>query len=293
MSGNSTWLRVRKDRLCPICYKSDWCLVSADGSAAICARIADGAVRPCGEAGYLHRLVGKRNGTPYVRIATLSDQTVTQADLAILSRNYQTAVHPARLQRLADTLGVSVASLHRENIGWAHDHGAWAFPMQDAAGAVVGIRLRLDSGRKFSVAGGHEGLFIPSDLPIGGELLICEGPTDTAAMLDLGFAAVGRPSCMGGVRLLVALVQARKPASVVILADGDTPGQRGAETLGSVLCVYSRRVRIIAPPAGVKDARAWKHAGATNLDVRAAIDFAPTRKLSFKSARRAQGVQYA
>ena len=206
-----------------------------------------------------------------------------------LSRT-RTAVDPARLLRLAERLGLSVTSLNRLGIGWAFDSGAWAFPMTDATGGLLGIRLRLDSGRKFAVTGGREGLFIPADLPQGGELLIAEGPTDCAALLDLGFAAVGRFCCTGGGRLVVELVESRRPMSVVIVADADEPGQRGADTLASVLVLYVPRLRIIKPPDGIKDARAWKQAGVTAADLRAAIDAAPIHKLRIVSKRQSQGV---
>jgi len=120
-------------------------------------------------------------------------------------------------------------------------------------------------------------------------LLIAEGPTDTAAILDLGFSAVGRPSCTGGVNLLVELVRTLKPSGVVIVADGDAPGQRGAETLATVLVAYSASVRIIAPPSGVKDAREWKRSGATSADVQQTIDAAPVRKLSVSTQMRRKG----
>ena len=107
-------------------------------------------------------------------------------------------------------LGVSVESLRRLGVGWSAKHRAWAFPMSNAAGDVLGIRLRLPGGKKLSVKGGKEGLVHsrrgPLRLPSGRLLLlIAEGPTDTAALLDLGFSAVGRPSCTGGVKLLVEL----------------------------------------------------------------------------------------
>lgn len=72
-------------------------------------------------------------------------------------------------------------------------HDAWTFPVSDAAGVLTGIRLRLADGRKLSVRGGPEGLFVPADLGQPERLLIAEGPTDTASLLDLGLAAVGRP----------------------------------------------------------------------------------------------------
>jgi hypothetical protein len=160
--------------------------------------------------------------------------------------------------------------------------------MQDAAENTLGIRLRLPDGRKLSVRRGCEGLFIPGALDAGRRLLICEGPTDTAAMLDLGFSAVGRPSCTGGVRLLVELARRWRVPELVVVADSDVPGQRGAESLASVLAAYCPVVRIIAPPAGIKDARAWKLDGAMAAGIEAAIGAAPPWKLTFTVRERAE-----
>jgi hypothetical protein len=38
MSGTA-WPRVSRTHPCPVCGKPNWCLVSADGTAAICQRV--------------------------------------------------------------------------------------------------------------------------------------------------------------------------------------------------------------------------------------------------------------
>jgi DNA primase len=154
--------------------------------------------------------------------------------------------------------------------------------MYDEEGRVPGIRLRYPDGRKLSVKGGKEGLFLPRDFVPQSPVLIAEGPTDAAALLDLGIpSVVGRPSCTGGIKLLVALVQ-RRPAEVIIVADGDEPGRRGADNLAGVLAVYAKAVRVIRPPDGMKDAREWLRAGARRQDVEAAIAAAPERRLAVR-----------
>jgi len=56
MTSTAKWLKVTKNNPCSVCHKPDWCLVSYDGSAAICARIENG--HPVGDkgAGWLHQL---------------------------------------------------------------------------------------------------------------------------------------------------------------------------------------------------------------------------------------------
>ena len=296
MQRNSTWQRVSRKRPCPICEKSDWCLYTGESSnpdAAICQRIE--SAKRCGEAGWLHRL---RDDNPTreswrrsirVPLRATSEPSDDKVDFAKLAADCQFAPTPDAVAKLATDLGVSETSLHRLSVGWSEQHGAWTFPMQDVHDNVLGIRLRFPDGQKLSISGGKEGLFIPGALDRGGLLLIAEGPTDTAALLDLGFSAVGRPSCSGGVRLLTEFVQVSKPSGVAIVSDVDTNGvgQRGAEALEAVLLAYSQTVRIIAPPSGAKDAREWKRSGATAADVQQAIDAAPVRKLEISIHRKA------
>jgi hypothetical protein len=213
-----------------------------------------------------------------------ADPQAGPIDFDNLAADCGAAVKPDDLQRLAASLGVTVESLQRLAVGWSSNHHAWSFPMRGPAGQVLGIRLRRPSGRKYAVTGGHDGLFLPDALPdgAGGRLLVTEGPTDCAALLDLGLAAVGRSSCTGGVRLLVELVKQRRPTEVCVIADGDAPGQRGAGNLAAVLLAYAPAVRIATPPAGIKDARQWKQRGATAADVAAVIDAAPVRRLTIE-----------
>jgi 5S rRNA maturation endonuclease (ribonuclease M5) len=188
--------------------------------------------------------------------------------------------HPEVFQQFAESLGLTIESLQRLKVGMqGYQHRVWTFPMRDGDGQITGIRLRLQSGRKLSVKGSKSGLFIPDGLS-GGRLVICEGPTDTAALLDLGFDAVGRPSCSGGVTHLRKLLQRLRPSSVVVVADSDPQGQNGAEKLAMDLLAYSPIVKVIVPPNGTKDARAWKNAGDTSADVEAAIDAAAVRSLA-------------
>jgi phage/plasmid primase-like uncharacterized protein len=238
----------------------------------------------CGEAGWLHRLREDRL-PPRHRVRTIAlRQDPPRPDLVHLSEECQSAVRPDRLEQLARSLGLSATSLQQLGIGWSAAHRAWTFPMWDSAGRVAGIRLRREDGRKFSVRGGREGLFLPAAPDRPEPLFISEGPTDTAALIDLGFAHVaGRPSCTGGVRLLAELVQGREPAAVIIAADNDEPGRRGADNLASVLAVYARTVQVIAPPPGIKDARAWLQAGATRQDVEQVIQAASLRRLTVQA----------
>jgi len=189
------------------------------------------------------------------------------------------------LDSFARNLGVTAWSPRRLSIGW--DGEAWMFPMRDAGGRVIGIRRRFPNGRNLAVKGGHEGLFIPAELPAGKLLLVCEGATDTAALLDLDFATMGRPSCRGGVALCRGFVRGRE---VVVVADRDAPGQQGVEYLAAALAACCTSVRVITPPDGVKDAREWVKRGATRTAIEAIMEAAQPMRLPVRVVRHGKGV---
>lgn len=283
------WLRVSKLNPCPVCGSFDWCLVSEDGSAAICPRTSDGAHRDLGDAGFLHRIDPSRGGGRHGRMVRLKlrEPNGPQNHIAAMSEYFVRSVTLADIDRFADGLGLTPASLRRLQVGWSITHRAWSFPMRDANGTVVGLRLRSENGRKFSVSGGHHGLHVPTGLGNPEQLLLAEGPTDCAAMLDLGFAAVGRPSCTGATEITIELARKLRPKLAVIMADNDPPktgGRRpgidGAVQLATSLALHVQAVKVIVPPVPIKDARAWKIAGATADDVTAVINAVAPMRLS-------------
>lgn len=192
----------------------------------------------------------------------------------------------SRLDDLAVHLGVSTQALTRLRVG-LHE-GKWSFPMCDSSERIIGVRLRFPNGGKISVKGGREGLFLPTGLLQGyrafDALLLPEGASDTAAILDLGFEAVGRPNDRGGFFPILALIRRLAVARAVVVADHDAAGIRGAFQLAQRLRAHCADIRVIAPPAGIKDAREWKARGATHADLARAIDAANPIGLSMRLA---------
>jgi len=180
--------------------------------------------------------------------------TLTWIELESMANRWVVAMTPARLADAASDLGVSGDSLTRMRAGWSAIHGAVSFPMTGPVGRVVGIRLRKPGGRKFSVTGGKEGLFVPTGvLGFGDALAVCEGPTDTAAALDVGLHCIGRPNCSGGRAQIVGLLAGARVESLIVIADNDGPGQDGAQALLSSVNGQCAK-RIVTPPS---DMRAW------------------------------------
>lgn len=255
---------LRPKEICPVCGHAGWCGVAADSSFAICMRSE--SPRKTKNGGWYHVLNGN-TAKPVPSFAPDPEQAKFIDCRAILQR-YMLDTTTARIAEFADDLGVSRESLKRLGTCWSANHKAWAFPMSDGQ-KIVGIRLRGNDGSKFSVRGSKAGIFLPTGFHHTGPLLVCEGPTDCAALLDLNYDAIGRPSCAGTVEPIIDLMRLEK-RDAVIFADRDGPGLRGAEDLAERL---PRRVRIVTPPRH-KDARAWKNAGATRCAVELVISAA-------------------
>jgi hypothetical protein len=172
-----------------------------------------------------------------------------------------------KLSVWADKLGLPVGAI--DFMGAATIAGLLSFPMYDGHGAICGIRTRTQAGEKLAVKGSKAGVFLPTVHMPDLDPLICEGPTDAAAALALGFEPIGRPSCSGCERHVGDVCRGHGYSRVTICADSDGPGIQGAQRLSDVLRAAKVAVRLVAP-IGHKDLRDWFKAGATREAVDAA-----------------------
>jgi 5S rRNA maturation endonuclease (ribonuclease M5) len=258
-SGGSTWIRVNRHRPCPICGKADWCGMSPDGVLAWCMRVKSD--RPARNGGWLHRVAdAPPQSAPRLHVPPPRAPACRAVDWAAMLRRFARDTRATEVERLAAALGVSPGSLSCLGVVWAAPHHAWGFPMSNDNRQTIGIRLRAENGRKWAVSGSRNGLFWPDALTGAGPLLFCEGPSDTAALLDLGYDTIGRPSCAGAVEMAIEVVQRLRRRDVVIVADADGPGIDGADRLARALTEAGRRPKVVRPLKG-KDARAWARAG--------------------------------
>lgn len=258
------WVKASRGTPCPICNKNDWCLIAKDKSAVICPRKEAGSKKYIEGSGYLHVLIPgqyQKKNPDYK-----SELPEHNSVMAMLAKKFLKSFDD-KSQAVRD-IGVSVTSLKRLFAGWSSANNGLTFPMFRYKRRLIGIRIRTVTGKKFAIRGSKQGLFLPDgwdENPNKG-LVICEGPTDTAAALDLGLDAIGRPSCMGGTDLIVEAVGKRP---VAIMADSDGPGMDGANRLAERLRGFNKQVRIVVPE--YKDLRNWKINGATYDDVVGAI----------------------
>jgi len=173
-----------------------------------------------------------------------------------------------RREGLAKSLGLDPRMLVKLRVGYSEQDQATTWPMVDSGGRCIGLRLRGHTGYKWSYRGGRAGLFVPDGIPSSiKRLFVCEGPTDTAAVMSVGCAAIGRPSCTGGVAMAANFIRRYGASDIGIIADHDTPGRKGALQLAHVLLTVAETVRIITPGHNGDDARSWIAAGATGFDL--------------------------
>jgi 5S rRNA maturation endonuclease (ribonuclease M5) len=250
----SDFERVNRSNPCPICNKPDWCLRGSRGGI-LCMRVE--SPKPGKSGGWWHR--GNSPGGP-IRLLR-PERPSQEIDAAAIISGWLSRTRASQLLQLANSLGVSLQSLEALHACWSIDHSAWGFPMRDGQGSVIGIRLRNDQGEKWAVKGSKQGVFLPDATPQE-TAMICEGPTDTAAALTLGFYALGRPSCMGGGLQLATYLPSRGVKNVIIVADDDEPGQRGAAALAKELKMPTKTWT----PAS-KDIRKYLVDGGTRIDI--------------------------
>lgn len=278
-----SWLRVTRRQRCPICDRPDWCSIAEEGDLIVCMRTE--SPYPCRSGGWYHGDDAKRifDHDDRDRVAQSKPRRKpTKADgpapdFAKLAADYVEKL--TNIEMAAQELGVSVRALERLQIGW--NGKGYTFPMRNGRERVIGIRIRACKG-KWSVPGSRNGLFWPEGVYSGSDypLMICEGATDCAALLYLGYDAIGRPSCMGGVDHVVEFLKGKR-RDVVIMSDKDQPkqrpdgstwrpGQEGAARLAVEIRPLVKTLKIVKPPFH-KDVRDWLRAGATRAVVEAVI----------------------
>jgi 5S rRNA maturation endonuclease (ribonuclease M5) len=287
------WPRVNRHRPCAICGKPDWCNFNERGSG--CMRVESPVQMRNGGWWHPNNLSGGDSeqyagaSNKNVMVGVRASPPAQSLDCEALLRKWRGSQN-GQLEPFQD-------ALRALGCVWAGDHRAFAFPMVDAQRRVIGIRLRNERGEKWAVKGSRSGLFMNLILPAvpvlaeprkrlpsdtsgearestkvdrtsesletradsrgGRQLLIVEGPTDTAAAIDLGFSVIGRPACLGCEDMIVQMAKGYPGGPLFIIADSDAPGQRGASRLQEKL----RKAKIVTLPA--KDLRSFVNSGGT------------------------------
>lgn len=290
------WKRYKVMDVCPVCSHggqrgrgSACCYVGPIESpyAVLCLRVQQGSVKEArGGMGFVHKLRDDPN-RPRHYVPTPRPVPIVDPSMGAMAERFERNMTTDMLSSLAESLGVSSKSLSRLRVGYTAEHMAFSFPMVAAGNVVVGIRLRNRMGRKWAIPNSRNGLFVGRGMTAHDTLYIVEGPTDTAAGLDLGLSVIGRPSNSAGVEYIVEYALRFIPRRhIVIIHDRDPVGSDaerltalGADTLATALLAVSDErkmpaaasVSIVTPP--VKDLREWRRRGCTKEDVESLLAF--------------------
>jgi hypothetical protein len=257
------WVRVTKAQPCEICGKPDWCGTSSDGQVARCMR--ESSPHESSGGGWIHRL----NGEPRAKSAPKPPPQPTR-DWAAMAARFAENATTEQVAELAARLHVEAQALRELGVG--RDGNLWTHPMFCADGAVCGVKTkRSDWTSPGCITGSKLGVFRRA-IPDDGLLLVCEGESDTASALSLGFDAIGVPGAGHAGEAAAAFARGRE---TVIVADNDEAGTEGAKRLRAALLPAASSLRIVRPPQGIKDLRQWLIDGLTREALAAAIEAAP------------------
>ena len=257
----SGFRRLARREKCRICEHQGWCLASDDGSDRVLCQRRGSPVR--WKCGWLHGCASRGRGPSVVQLEERPDfeswERIAQESYSRLRKRSEV------LGQLAAGLGVTVESFDALRVG-IQGEGRFTWPMRDDRARVIGVRLREHHGRRFAIEGSRNGLFVP----IIGErelVLACEGETDTAAALSLGFFAIGRPGCQGGTELFLRWLKRRLGRDVVVIADRDEAGINGAAAFAVAIAPHVRTLRVIVGPRDSKDLRVAVQNGYSSEDL--------------------------
>lgn len=154
---------------------------------------------------------------------------------------------------LAEKWNVSPAVITELGIGW--DGFAHTIPMYEL-NKIVGIQRQFTAGFKCMVSGSSLGLIVPMTMATGNVLFIPEGASDLAMLLDMGYCGIARPNALVGKELVYNWLRRYNPVYdlIVIVADNDEAGHKGAIKLQDHLDSEHTRTKIVIP-GSYKDIR--------------------------------------
>lgn len=259
--NKKSWTRINQKNPCPICKKKDWCCVSSSGDFVLCMRVQSDKPSKGKAGGWLHKLT---DDLPKY-IPPKPQEPEIKLDCLALWKKWNSETTTADLRLCAESLDVDPLSLAYLGVVWCLDHRAYAFPMRNHKGDIIGFRLRSKEGHKWSVKGSKQGLFYSRKV-LSGLTYIVEGASDTAAMLTLGLSVIGRPSCLGQEELLMDTLRHFKIREAVLIPDNDEPGMRGADKLQPFLKI--KHCRIVLP---TKDCRQFLQLGGTRETIESIV----------------------
>lgn len=204
---------------CPICGRPDWCLLGEQ--VVFCMRVPS-AKQTKGGA-YIHPI--KTDRRTYEKARPIASKTYR--DWSAFMQAVRTSNNSYR-NFASIQLGLQPNALQPIGASWFAKENAVAFPMYNERYTMVGIRLRGLDGRKWAVKGSTNGLFMDAYRMIRYDqidrLVVCEGPTDTATAIIMGYVAIGKACVSTNHDMIEKIVVDKKVQSVTVVVDNDKNG---------------------------------------------------------------------
>ncbi len=198
------------------------------------------------------------------------EMVLTEADnqFQVNSEKYRCPLKSTHLSNLAKRLGVSIEALRSIGTGWNPELECWTFPEHNGKGQVCGIMKRYKNDSKKTVKGSKRGLTLSNGWDKGlGVLHICEGASDTAALLSRGLKAIGIPSRNYKADDLVILLGKVKNLSLAVVPDND-PADPDHESAGKLALTLKEHlkcpVKLITFNRNCKDLREYHKSNPSN-----------------------------
>jgi len=261
-----SWIQANKALPCPICGRTHYCSLNPDEGIVKCTQLSDGSFTQRKDAagmGFFHNHDFSDIVVPDTVVREV--KPIPSWDRVIRMSLTAPRRHLRTLSRLlggtpANLIDCEIGFLtHKqiEDLGTTCNHyGCWTFPMKNAQGKVIGVRLRTPDGFKYALKGSRNGLFYSTLSPTQ-PVLIVDGASDAYKGHLHHLNIIGRPSSTTGNELLLELFKDLRPLYVDQLLDADDNENREhARSTANELLANLYHGSIFYPPRG-KDLREW------------------------------------
>jgi 5S rRNA maturation endonuclease (ribonuclease M5) len=240
------YVRVTPECPCPKCGRPDWCLIHKSGLKVICTRVKSG--NPRGKSGHLHYI---KQGQVPPKLMLQKPEYLTPKQVQDYLDGISQARNANMIERQAKALGLSLDSIVMMHGRYDPDKAVLVFPMFEHRKMPTGCRFRRNDGKKYSLKGGREGLFFSREFTPTRPTWITEGPTDAAALCEIGFTnVIGRPNCSGGADIIKRLLSTHRTTPLIIISDPDECGVDGAKSLAQMV---SNPTIVLVGPSDIRD----------------------------------------
>lgn len=297
------WSRVTRHAPCPVCGSPSYCTFNPYAGIAKCMKVEEGSfAQKMSDLGpqFFHRLEEALQQKQYKKVKWKDVPRINNTQM----RRWLRVWHErAKLDKLHDQrakeLGLSAESMRVLGVGWANQSeillhktrcvhkGYWTVPLYNENLNSVGVALQPPADAtgderdltKKMISGSKPGMYATKTTRCGGTLLICEGFSDTATAITMGYHAIGRLSNTGTHNVIIAYVEQHLPDTVIVIPDNDPeckPRARELTEMGALNMLDAvRKLKIecvIMKPTTAKDLRQWYLNGGTRNALDKAIN---------------------